>query len=223
MARTQLSYDWDWNIANTCLNKAAALEPGNVEIFRIHGRLSEVLGNLDEAVKWAEEAAALDPLRPNDYLGLGYLLYEAGRYNEAQADLQKALDLNPQAAFAHGYLGKILIAEEKPQAALAEIEKEPNEWEKLTGLALAYHALGRERDSSAALADLIAKHDTDSAYQIAQAFAFRGESDKSFEWLERAYKQRDPGLPLIKTEPLLKNLRHDSRYTKLLKEMHLPT
>jgi TolB-like protein/DNA-binding winged helix-turn-helix (wHTH) protein len=222
LARIQLNYDWDWDIANTCLNKASALEPGNVEIFRIHGRLSEVLGNLDEAVKWAEEAAALDPLRPTDYLGLGYLLYEAGRYNEAQADLQKALDLNPQAAFAHVYLGKILIAEEKPQAALVEIEKEPNEWEKLTGLALAYHALGRERDSSAALADLIAKHDTDWAYQIAQAYAFRGESDKSFEWLERAYKQRDPGLPLIKTEPLFKNLRHDSRYTELLKKMHLP-
>jgi TolB-like protein/DNA-binding winged helix-turn-helix (wHTH) protein/Flp pilus assembly protein TadD len=222
LARIQLNYDWDWDIANTCLNKASALEPGNVEIFRIHGRLSEVLGNLDEAVKWAEEAAALDPLRPTDYLGLGYLLYEAGRYNEAQADLQKALDLNPQAAFAHVYLGKILIAEEKPQAALVEIEKEPNEWEKLTGLALAYHALGRERDSSAALADLIAKHDTDWAYQIAQAYAFRGESDKSFEWLERAYKQRDPGLPLIKTEPVFKNLRHDSRYTELLKKMHLP-
>jgi TolB-like protein/DNA-binding winged helix-turn-helix (wHTH) protein/Flp pilus assembly protein TadD len=222
LARTQLSYDWDWDIANTCLNKAAALEPGNVEIFRIHGRLSEVLGNLDEAVKWAEEAAALDPLRPTDYLGLGDLLYEAGRYNEAQADLQKALDLNPQVAFAHVYLGKILIAEEKPQAALAEFEKEPNEWEKLTGLALAYHALGRERDSSAALADLIAKHDTDWAYQIAQAYAFRGESDKSFEWLERAYKQRDGGLPLIKTEPLFKNLRHDSRYTELLKKMRLP-
>ena len=223
LARTQLYYDWDWDIANTCLNKAAALEPGNVEIFRIHGRLSEVLGNLDEAVKWAEGAAALDPLRPNDYLGLGYLLYEAGRYNEAQADLQKALDLNPQAAFAHVYLSKILIAEERPQAALAEIEKEPNELEKLTGLALAYHALGRERDSSDALADLIAKHDTDSAYQIAQAYAFRGESDKSFEWLERAYKQRDPGLPQIKTEPLFKNLHHDPRYTELLKKMRLPT
>ena len=198
------------------------MEPGNVEIFRIHGRVSEVLGNLDEAVKWAEEAAALDPLRPTDYLGLGYLLYEAGRYNEAQADLQKALDLNPQAAFAHVYLDKILIAEEKPQAALAEIEKEPNEWEKLTELALAYHALGRERDSNAALAVLIAKHDTDWAYQIAQAYAFRGESDKSFEWLERACKQRDSGLPLIKTEPLFKNLRHDSRYTELLKKMRLP-
>jgi hypothetical protein len=48
----------------------------------------------------------------------------------------------------------------------------------------------------------IGKHDFDWAYQIAQVYAFRGESDKSFEWLERAYKQRDPGLPSIKVDPL---------------------
>jgi predicted Zn-dependent protease len=146
----------------------------------------------------------------------------AGRYDEAQAALQKALDLNPQAAFVHLTLGKILIAEGKPQPALAEIEKEPLEWGKLTGQALAYHALGREQDSNAALTDLIAKYDTNADYQIAQVYAYRGESDKSFEWLERAYKQRDAGLPDIKTDPLFKNLRHDPRYTEFLKKMRLP-
>jgi hypothetical protein len=60
-------------------------------------------------------------------------------------------------------------------------------------------------------------------YQIAQVYAFGGESDKSCEWLERAYKQREAGLPEIKTDPLLKNLDHDTRCTKLLKKMRLPT
>jgi len=147
----------------------------------------------------------------------------AGRYNEAQAELQKALDLNPQAAFVHVTLGKILIAQGKPRQALAEIEKEPNGWGELTGQGLVYDALGRELDSIAALAELIAKHDADSAYQIAQVYAFRDESGKSFEWLERAYKQRDAGLSEINTDPLLKNLRHDPRYTELLKKMRLHT
>jgi hypothetical protein len=87
---------------------------------------------------------------------------------------------------------------------------------------LAYHALGRGQDSTAALGALIAKYGTDGAYQIAQVYAYRGESDKSFEWLERAYKQRDPGLTDMKTDPLLKSLRHDPRYTEFLKKMHLP-
>src|SRR6266436_963862 len=222
LARTQIYHDWDWDTADTCLTKAAALEPGSAEVFRIRSYLARALGNLDPAVKLYEHDVALDPLRANSHLGLGYLLYMAGQYDEAQLALQKALDLNPQAAFAHANLGKILVAKERPQQALAEIEKEPNDWEKLTDLALVYHALGRGQDSNASLAELIAKHDTDSAYQIAQVYAYRGESGKSFEWLERAYKQRDTGLPDIKIDPLLNNLRHDPRYTELLKKMRLP-
>jgi TolB-like protein/DNA-binding winged helix-turn-helix (wHTH) protein/Flp pilus assembly protein TadD len=222
LARTQIDYDWDWDTANTRLTKAAALEPGSAEIFHIRSDLSLVLGNLDQAIKLYEQAVALDPLRSNYYLDLGYLLYLAGRYDEARAALQKALDLNPQLAFAHADLGRILIAEGRPQQALAEVEKEPNDWEKVTDQALVYHALGREQDSNAALAELIAKHDTDWAYQIAVVYAFRGQLDKSFEWLERAYKQRDPGLPGLKTDPLLNNVGRDPRFTELLKKMRLP-
>ena len=223
LAKTHISYDWDWDAANTCLTKAAALEPGSSEVFRIHSNLSTALGNLDEAIKLEERAVALDPLRANSHLSLGHLLYAAGRYDEAQGALRKALDLNPQAGFAYVSLGRILIAEGNPQQALVEIAKEPGELWKLTGEGLVYWALGRTRDSNAALAELTAKHESDAAYQIAQVYAFRGESDQSFAWLERAYKQRDAGLTVIKIDPLLKNLRHDPRYTELLKKMHLPT
>jgi TolB-like protein len=221
-ARTQIDYDWDWEAANTSVTKAAALEPGGTDVLRIHSHLSLVFGNLDEAIKLEEQAAALDPLGTNSHLGVGSLLYMAGRYDKARGELQKALELNPQAAFAHLLLGKILIAEGKQQQALAEMEKEPTEWARLIGQVLVYHALGRERDSNTALAVLVAKYEADSAYQIAQAYAYRGESDKSFEWLERAYKQRDAGLTEIKGDPMFKNLRRDPRYTKLLQKMRLP-
>jgi len=222
LAKTQILYDWDWNAADTCLTKAAALEPGNEEVFRIHSHLSGVLGNLDEAIRLEEQAVTLDPLRANSHLSLGHLLYIAGRYDEAHTALQKALDLNPQAAQVHSALGKVLLAEGKPQQALVEIEKEPSELRKLTGEVLVYHALGHERNSNAALAALIAKYDADSAYQVAQGYAFRGESGHAFEWLERAYKQRDGGLSQIKIDPLLKTLRHDQRFSLLLTRMRLP-
>jgi len=86
---------------------------------------------------------------------------------------------------------------------------------------MACHALGREQDSNADLAELIAKHHTFSAYQVAQVYAYRGESEKSFEWLGRAYEQRDAGMTEISTDPLLKNLRRDQRYAELLKKMRL--
>ncbi|HVI10262.1 MAG TPA: winged helix-turn-helix domain-containing protein [Candidatus Binatia bacterium] len=223
LAKIQIDGDWDWDGAATSVTKAANLEPGSAEIFRLRSYLSRESGNLREAIRLEEQAVALDPLRPDFHLCLGYLLYVAGRYGEAQVSLQKALDLNPQAAFVHLTLGKILIAEGKPQQSLAEIEKEPLEWGKLTGQILAYHALSREKDSNAALAGLIASYDTGAGYQIAQVYAYRGESDKSFEWLERAYKQRDAGVSDIKTDPLFKSLRHDPRYTEFLKKMRLPT
>ena len=123
----------------------------------------------------------------------------------------------------HLTLGKILLLEGKPQRALVEIVKEPSEWAKFTAQALAYHALGRDKDSNVALGGLIAKYDIDAAYQIAQVYAYRGESDKSFEWLERAYKQRDAGMTEMSTDPLLNNLHHDPRYAELLKKMRLST
>ena len=223
LAKTQINCDWDWDAANTSITKAAALEPGSVEVLRIRSYRSRILGDIDQAIKFYEQVVALDPLSANSYSRLGYLLFVAGRYDEARATLQKALDLNPQATYIHFTLDKILIAEGKPQQALVEIEKEPSERGRLTGQALAYHALGREQDSNTALAGLIAKYRTYAAYQIAQVYAYRGEPDKSFEWLEHAYEQRDPGLPEIKSNPLLKNLRHDPRYTELLKKMRLPT
>jgi len=223
LANTQIDYDWDWDAANISLTKAASLEPGNVEVLRLRSHLSRILGNLDEATRLYEQVVALDPLRPNSYSGLEYLFYVGGRYEDARAALQKALDLNPRATYVHLTMGEALIVEGKPQQALAEIEKEPIEWAKLTGQALAYHALGREQDSNAALESLIEKYGSAGAFQIAQVYAYRGESDRSLEWLDRAYKQRDPGMTEISTDPLLKNLRHGQRYAEFLKKLRLST
>jgi hypothetical protein len=89
--------------------------------------------------------------------------------------------------------------------------------------AIAYHALGRERESDAALQELVAKYPTHSAYQIAGVYAFRNQSDEAFEWLDRAYVQRDDELIETKVDPLLKSLHNDPRYAAFLKKLNLPT
>ena len=101
-----------------------------------------------------------------------------------------------------------------------ELEPEPG-W-RVYGLALAYHALGRKKESDAALAEAIAKYRAIPAFQIAEVYAFRGETERAFEWLERVYAQRDPGLAFIKGDPLLKSLERDPRYATFLKKMRLP-
>ena len=118
--------------------------------------------------------------------------------------------------------GKVHLAQAHPQEALAEMEREREPAFRLQGQALAYHALGRKKEADAALEELIAKYHADWAYQIAEMYAFRGEADRAFEWLERAYAQRDPGLSEMKGDPLLKSLERDPRYAAFLKKMRLP-
>jgi TolB-like protein/lipoprotein NlpI len=219
----QMMHDWDWKQAEESLNKAAQLEPGGVEVLRYRSSLLRTLGRLDEGIELYREVVALDPLRARSYSSMGSQLYCAGRYEEANAMLRKALELNPKKENDRLIQGQILLAQGRPQQGLTEIEQEIRGDRKLFGEALAYHSLGRTRDSDAALQQLIATRQQDSAFQIAEVYAFRGESDKAFQWLERAYRQRDGGLMSLKIDPLLKGLRQDRRYADLLTKMHLPT
>ena len=103
-----------------------------------------------------------------------------------------------------------------------EIEREPSNFWRHLNEALVYQALDRQGDSDKALNAVIATDENGAAFEIAEVYAYRGESDKAFAWLDRAYCQRDGGLTLVKVDPLLKNLRRDPRYSDLLMKMHFP-
>ena len=222
LARIQMSHDWDWDGADASLKKAAMLEPGSAEVAHGRAYLERRLGRVDEAIELYKLSIALDPLRSNSYLALADELYRVGRYEEALATLQKAEELNPQLSSLHLTRGTVLFSQGRQQEALDEMEKETGDWEKLSGEALAYHALGRRAESDNALKKLIATHQNEAAFQIAEVYAFRGETDQAFAWLDRAYRQRDSGLPEMKTSPLMKSLLKDQRRAELLQKMRLP-
>ena len=145
-----------------------------------------------------------------------------GQLDEAAADSKKALELSPDVWNGHILLGQIYIMQGRPQDALPEIELVRSEPVRAFLYPIAYYALGREKESDAALSELIAKYHASSAYQIAQVYAFRNQSDEAFEWLDRAYAQRDSGLIGTKVDPLLKSLHNDPRYAAFLKKLNLP-
>jgi len=74
-------------------------------------------------------------------------------------------------------------------------------------------------ESAATLKQLIERCANDGALQIAEAFAYCGDADRAFEWLERAYLQRDSGLPQMQSWPLLRNLHGDPRWSRFLERM----
>ena len=92
----------------------------------------------------------------------------------------------------------------------------------LEGRAILAFASKRTADSDAALGKLIDSYHTTAAVQIAQAYAYRGERAKAFEWLDHAFEQKDPGLVNVKTDPLFANLHADPRFPALLRKMNLP-
>jgi hypothetical protein len=114
------------------------------------------------------------------------------------------------------------LLEGNPNEALKIAPRSTSEIFRLTPVAMAYHDLGRDAESRRLLDELIAKYHDFGAYQIAQVFAWRGDRDHAFEWLERAYAQNDGGLTMIKADPMVRRLHDDPRFSALLKKMKLP-
>jgi len=110
----------------------------------------------------------------------------------------------------------------RPHDGLPEIERVQADSLRGELYAIVYYALGRKKESDAALKELIAKYHASEAYGIASVYAFRNQSDEAFEWLDRAYAQRDGGLIETKVDPLLKSLYSDPRYAAFLKKLNLP-
>jgi serine/threonine protein kinase/Flp pilus assembly protein TadD len=221
MGWIHLTYDWDWPAAEASLKRALALEPGNDAVLENNASLDKTLGRFDEAVELLERAIAIDPLSADNYYNLAITLNRAGRQDEAATAAKKVLQISPDYAAAHVTLAMAYLAESRPQEALREVQSEKNALWRLVALPLVYYASGHRKESDAALADLVAKLPKDAAYQIAEAYAFRGEADSAFKWLDRAFSQRDGGLTEIKGDPLLKSLEHDPRYPEFLKKMRL--
>ena len=161
-------------------------------------------------------AAALDPLNAATENNLGLHELYAGRLDEAEKAFRKALELDPNYPSSHMFLGRVLLRRSQPAKALKEMEREQDPFWHLYGRVLALHALGRDGQADKAMSQLIAEDANDGAFQIAEACAYRGEVDEAFEWLNRAYAQRDGGLGQLVGDPLFAGLQHDPRWAAFL-------
>jgi TolB-like protein/Tfp pilus assembly protein PilF len=215
-------YDWDWSSAAAEAKLALNLEPHNALVLSNISTLSAALGQLDETARLTTEALALDPLNAGWHQVLGYIRYRTGRLAEAEAEMRKTLQISPSYATGHYSLGLVLLDEGKLPQALAEIQQEPADGSRDAGLSMVYHAMRRRSESDAATARLVEESADDAAYEVAVVYAYRGEVDKAFAWLDRAYSQKDVELYWIKRTPGLKTLGSDPRYTAFLRKMKLP-
>jgi TolB-like protein len=215
-------YQWDWPAADKEIKQALALAPNEPGVLWAATVNSMTLGRWDDALKLVNAWVEVDPLNSDSYFWLSIVQQRLARLPEAEAAIRRTIELSPTNTLAEYNLCVILLARNQPDAALTESLKEPYEAARLTGSALAYFALGRRAHSDAALAQAV-KNPATLPSGIGAVYAYRGEADEAFNWLDRAFKQKDPLLSRLKYSTEFDNLHGDPRYKAFLKKMNLPS
>jgi TolB-like protein len=214
--------DYNWTAAEDEVNASLKLAPNNPSVLLIAADQRFLVGQWDEAAHLLDRLRAIDPLRPSAYLWSCWVYPMLSRLTEAEMACRRALEISPQLLGGYFHLGYTLLLQGRADAALMEMQKIPDPGTRLAGLALVYSSLHRDRDSEAALTQLISEHSRDEALAIADVFAFRGQNEQAFKWLDTAFALRAHDLVYIKSHLFLKKLQDDPRYKMLLHKLHLP-
>jgi len=221
-------YFWDWSAAEREFKRAIKLEPDYANAHHWYGFVYLVaMGRLDEAIAEVRRAHELDPLSLTISTNLGLLLYLERRSDQAINQFQKTLQLDQDFVYARWELALAYEQKEMFTEAIAEFQKAI----KLSGrsaltTALLGHAYAVSGDTSKALKVLdelreLSKRRYVSPYRVAAIYAGLQEKNRAFEWLERAHRQRDPGLASLRKDPLLENLQGDPRWNGFVRTMGL--
>jgi adenylate cyclase len=220
-ATIETNFDSNWKEASETLRKALTLAPQDSALLMEAGNLAQARGELTQSVDLFRRAVALDPVnaQARAFLANGLSLW--GRQKEARAEFIRVVELNPSAPNSHAGIGLTYLMEGKFEEAAVVAQKDAADWARLLIVSCARWGQKRVPESDAAVAELIAVASETGAYQIAQVYGYRNDKDKAFEWLERARRQRDAGLPGLRTDSLLPNLHGDPRWDAFLRTMGL--
>src|SRR6266436_3845471 len=221
LAAAHMQYDLDWAAAADALSKTLALDPNNAQAQQFQGHLTVATGRMSDAVAHFRRAVDGDPLNLVHRKYLGRALHYGHHAAEAAAMLRQAIGLNAQFPGLHYELGRALLMAGEPQAARAAFAAEADPSWRRFGTPLGYHVTHHEKEAQAALAALVAQS-VGSEFQVAETYAFFGQAEKSFEWLERARRLHDPGLVWARRDPLLASIMTDPRYDAFLKRIGMP-
>jgi tetratricopeptide (TPR) repeat protein len=201
------------------LDKAIALSPHDADVLHRSAIVIAIFGALPAAIAREREALEFDPLSAEICMRLGFFFAADQQLAEARPMYEKALAIAPNSIRARYNLGDLELLENRPEQALADFRQIELAYFNLAGQARAEYSLGHDEAAHRLLNQLITRG---AEYETARVYAWRGENDHAFEWLERAYVARESGLAWIKIDPFLRRLRGDARYQALLQKLRLP-
>jgi len=221
LARLQWVYDWDWARAEGTIQTALMNGPHNASAIMTASNIAKTLGHYQKAIELGLRAVDLDPLNSTMLTDLGVTYQEAGQYDKSIEAFERLLTLFPDHAVTNGRIAVVRVSQGRAEEALINIQKEPVKSSQVWAGGLVYHALGRDAEAAQALDYMIETQHQWMAYQIAGVFAFQGQPDLSFEWLEKTYEQRDGGITHILGDPSFESIYDDPRWEPYLLKLGL--
>jgi len=218
-----LESNFDWKGAEAEFRRAIELAPHDDAPKATLADLMATLGHPEQAVELAREELKSDPLCASCYHWLASYLSALDRLDEAEQAIRKAIELQPSHADFYTQLTVIAIQRGDAKAALdaAQQEVEAGGWQEIA-LALARQISGDAVAADSALEKLIDSQGNEAGFQIAQVYALRNDPDKVFEWLDRAWANRDPGIGQLLYDPFLMRYKDDPRFAAFCQKVRLP-
>ncbi len=212
--------NWDFTGASKSIEKALELDPTNASI--IGSAAIMTYGDLEKSIRLQEKAISLDPLVYANYFNLGFSNYRLNKLDEAEEAFEKFELYYPSWQILHYMKAMIKMSRGEYDLALQEIEKETHEFFNLYGKNFIYEAMGNEKISDSLFQEYLEKYEITEPANTADLYAFRGEFDKSFELLNKAYEVKDPVLIEALSYPAFKMIHADPRWRALLEKINLP-
>jgi TolB-like protein len=219
------SYDGgllDFAHGKTEYERAQALAPGDARVISAYADFIGRMGHADEAIVAAQRAVQLDPVNASSYDELGYVLLFGHRYREAIAAFDHAISLDPNFHWTHGMRGLAYLGVGEYEAARLSCTTPPLSWVGATCVAIAYDKLGRKADAQAEVARLKSESGDAMAYQFATIYAQWGDIPTALDWLDTAYRLKDPGFAWMKVDALMNPLRSEPRFQAIEAKLKFP-
>jgi TolB-like protein/Tfp pilus assembly protein PilF len=213
--------DFDWRGAQAEYRRALELAPDEGRTKISLGLALASLGEVKQAIELQREALATDPLRAGWYRQLALYLIADNRLDEAERAIRRAMELQPSSTSHYEELTVIEVERGDAAAALAAAQQTEPGVRQAVALAFASQ-IGADRSAAdTALRTLIDKYAGDAAVQIAEVYALRNDPKAAFEWLDRAWSIRDPGVSEIFYGPFIPRYRGDPRFAAFCRKVGL--
>jgi TolB-like protein/Tfp pilus assembly protein PilF len=222
--------EWDWSGGEAGFRRAIELSPSSVDAHRLNSWYLSAMGKHEEAIAEGQRAHELDPVSPAVGYALAAAYWWARQYERCAAESEKIEQMDPTFPGARYLRGAVYLQSGSYEDAIGRFQRaialsggDPPTWH-LAHLGCAYGRAGKRAAALKTLEELQSrsKHQYVSPYLFAVFHTNLGDKDPAFQWLEKAYSERNPMLAFLRVEPLFDPLRSDPRYQDLLRRMNFP-